>query len=120
MHYVSLVTAPFVWLLTHTSDLLLRLMGIRSETDSIVTEEEIKSIVQESADSGQIDEIEGRMRFLSNRASFSTISVMLTARPVPLTVNPHPTPNSYQPLPDINLPFEVLEQLGLPRLLSVR
>jgi putative hemolysin len=58
MHYVSLITAPFVWLLTHTSDLLLRLMGIRSETDSIVTEEEIKSIVQESADSGQIDEIE--------------------------------------------------------------
>ncbi len=82
--------------------------------DALTVERELERV------GGQIDEIEGRMRFLSNRASFSTISVMLTARPVPLTVNPHPTPNSYQPLPDINLPFEVLEQLGLPRLLSVR
>ena len=58
MHILSKITSPFVWLLTTSNNLLLKLFGIKSTSDSIVTEEEIKSIVRESAQEGQIAQIE--------------------------------------------------------------
>ena len=50
--------APFVWLLSKTNQLLLRLLGIRTNQSGIVSEEEIKSIIEESTESGEIQEIE--------------------------------------------------------------
>lgn len=58
MDILSKVTSPFVLLLTTSNNLLLKVLGIKSTSDSIVTEEEIKSIVRESAQEGQIDQIE--------------------------------------------------------------
>jgi putative hemolysin len=58
MRVLSFVTSPFVWLLTSTNDLLLRLMGIKNTTESRVSEEEIKSIIKESAAGGEIQDIE--------------------------------------------------------------
>ncbi len=58
MDILSKITSPFVLLLTTSNNLLLKLLGIKSTSDSIVTEEEIKSIVRESAMEGQIDQIE--------------------------------------------------------------
>lgn len=58
MDILSKVTSPFVLLLTTSNNLLLKALGIKSTSDSIVTEEEIKSIVRESAQEGQIDQIE--------------------------------------------------------------
>lgn len=58
MSMVATITAPFVWLLTITNDLLLQLIGIRKITASKVSEEEIKSIIKESAQGGEIQDIE--------------------------------------------------------------
>lgn len=58
MHILSLITSPFVWLLTVSNNLLLRALGIRSSSDSAISEEEIKAIVKESAAGGEIEEIE--------------------------------------------------------------
>jgi len=58
MNILSKITAPFVWLLTTTNNLLLRLFGIKANLDSAVSEEEIKSIVRESAAGGEIQDIE--------------------------------------------------------------
>ena len=58
MDILSKITAPCVWLLTTTNNLILRIFGIRSTSESIVTEEEIKSIVKESAQEGEIEVIE--------------------------------------------------------------
>lgn len=58
MHILSIITSPFVWLLTITNNFLLRLLGIKKTTDSKVTEEEIKSIIKESAEGGEIQDIE--------------------------------------------------------------
>jgi putative hemolysin len=58
MKVLSIATSPFVWLLTSTNNLLLRLMGISKTTDSKVSEEEIKSIIKESAMGGEIQDIE--------------------------------------------------------------
>lgn len=58
MKILSVITSPFVWLLTTTNNLLLNIMGIKKTTDSKVSEEEIKSIIKESAAGGEIQDIE--------------------------------------------------------------
>lgn len=58
MKVLSIITSPFVFLLTITNDILLKIMGIKKTTDSKVSEEEIKSIIKESADGGEIQDIE--------------------------------------------------------------
>lgn len=58
MKILSTVTSPFVWLLTASNNLLLKILGIKGRTDSSISEEEIKSIVKESAEGGEIQEIE--------------------------------------------------------------
>lgn len=58
MHWLSMLTSPFVWLLTKSNDLLLSLFGIKQVSDDMVSEEEIKSIVKQSAETGIIQEIE--------------------------------------------------------------
>lgn len=57
MNILSTITSPFIWLLSKCSDLIFKLLGIQA-SDSSVTEEEIKSIIQEGATGGAIDEIE--------------------------------------------------------------
>ncbi len=58
MALLSWLVAPFVWLLTATNDLLLRLLGIRVDSSGFISEEEIKSIINDSTESGEIQEIE--------------------------------------------------------------
>jgi putative hemolysin len=58
MKIISIVASPFIWLLTITNDLFFKLFRIRPSADSRITEEEIKSIIQESTEGGEIQEIE--------------------------------------------------------------
>lgn len=58
MKILSVITSPFVWLLTVSNNVLLTLMGIKKTSESSVTEEEIKSIIKESAEGGEIQDIE--------------------------------------------------------------
>lgn len=58
MTIISIITKPFIWLLTKTNDLFLSIFGLKGQKDGIVSEAEIKSIVQESAEGGEIQEIE--------------------------------------------------------------
>jgi len=55
---VSKFLKPVTWLLTRLSDWIIRIMGVKSSADSKVTEEEIKAMVQEGADDGEVQEIE--------------------------------------------------------------
>ena len=57
MNVLSRITSPFIALLTLSSDLLLKLLRIRPN-ESAVTEEEIKSLIQEGTSGGAIEEIE--------------------------------------------------------------
>lgn len=58
MRILSVITSPFVWLLTFSNNLLLKILGIKNQTDSAISEEEIKSIIKESAEIGEIQDIE--------------------------------------------------------------
>jgi putative hemolysin len=40
MKMLSMMTSPFVWLLTTTNDILLKILGIANKSNSIVSEEE--------------------------------------------------------------------------------
>ena len=57
MNIISKVTSPCIWLLAQCSDLIIKALGIEI-SDSSVTEEEIKSMIQEGTTGGAIDEIE--------------------------------------------------------------
>lgn len=58
MMLLSKITSPFVWLLTVSNELLLKVFGIKSTNENQVSEEEIKSIIKESAKGGEIQNIE--------------------------------------------------------------
>jgi putative hemolysin len=58
MKIVSIVTAPFIWLLTSSTEFLLRVMQIKPSADGKVTEEEIKAIIKEGTEGGEVQEIE--------------------------------------------------------------
>lgn len=57
MILLSRVTSPFIALLTFSSDMLIKLLRIKPN-ESAVTEEEIKSLIQEGTSGGAIEEIE--------------------------------------------------------------
>lgn len=58
MKIVSKVTMPFIWLLTTSTDFLLKVLQIKPTADGKVTEEEIKAIIKEGTEGGEIQEIE--------------------------------------------------------------
>ncbi len=58
MLLISRATAPFVWLLSTSTDLLVKLLNIKKHAGSAVTEDEIKAMVTEGASVGAIQEIE--------------------------------------------------------------
>lgn len=70
----------------------------------------------------EIDRIEGRMRFLRERTAFSTISIHVAPRPLPIILKPPPPPPPPPPAPvaAIDLPVKWLEQLGAERLMQVK
>lgn len=57
MRMITYITYPFIWFLTKSSNLLIRLFNIKSK-DNQVTEDEIKAIISEGTEQGTIDEAE--------------------------------------------------------------
>ncbi|HUH25959.1 MAG TPA: hemolysin family protein, partial [Flavobacterium sp.] len=58
MSVLSLISSPFVWFLTKSNNFILRLLNIKEKTDDFISEEEIKNIIRESTEGGEIQEKE--------------------------------------------------------------
>lgn len=58
IHIFSMVTKPFIWLLSISTNLVVRALGIKPTDDGKITEEEIKSIIEEGAKHGEVQEVE--------------------------------------------------------------
>ena len=58
MNVISSIASPFVWILTKSTSLMMRLLGLDKIEESKVTEEEIKAIVKEGFDDGEVQEVE--------------------------------------------------------------
>lgn len=57
MKILSIITYPVVWILSVSTSAISRLLGIDKKT-SAVTEEEIKSLIKEGAEGGEVKEVE--------------------------------------------------------------
>jgi len=58
MNFLSKIAFPFVWLLSKSTELVMSLLGLRHIEESKVTEEEIKAIVKEGLNDGEVQEVE--------------------------------------------------------------
>lgn len=76
----SRITHPFVVVLAVTTRLCLRLLGARQNNESRITEEEIRLLVAESAEQGEIEDIERNMINRALRLSDRTAESLMTPR----------------------------------------
>lgn len=81
MYIISVIAAPFIWLLTITIDLLLKIFNIKKYKDSEVTEEEIKEIIQEGTEVGAVQEIEQDIVENVFHLGDRKINTLMTLRP---------------------------------------
>jgi len=57
MRVLSLITHPFIWLLSRSSNFIINIFGLKP-ADNSLTEEEIKAIISEGTEQGTIEETE--------------------------------------------------------------
>lgn len=58
MNLLSKIALPFVWVLSKSTAGMIRLLGINTTDNGKVTEDEIKAIIQEGTEGGEIQEVE--------------------------------------------------------------
>lgn len=79
MYWLSVIASPFVWILSASIDVVSRILHIRGG-ETKITEAEIKSIIQEGTEAGEVLEVEqeivGRVFSLGDR----TVDSIMTHR----------------------------------------
>jgi putative hemolysin len=109
MKFLSKISFPIIWSLNNFAAFFFRFFKIRSVSQSSVTEEEIKAMVSESAESGQIDEKEQeiieRVFHLGDRSITSLMThrsdivwLDVNGNMADLLVKMNPNPHSVYPL----------------------
>lgn len=109
MRFFSRVTFPIIWSLNKVAAFIFRLFNVKNTLQSAITEEEIKALVSESAESGQIDEKEQeiieRVFHLGDRSITSLMThrsdivwIDVNGTMADLMVKMHPNPHSVYPL----------------------
>jgi len=58
LRFFAIITYPLIWLLVKPGEQILRVLNIKPSADSKVTEDEIKAILKEGTEDGEIQEIE--------------------------------------------------------------
>jgi CBS domain containing-hemolysin-like protein len=78
MRVLSRVGSPLVKLLTGSTNLMLRLLGVRAHTDPGVTEEEIRALVEQGAESGVVQPEEHQVVERVFRLGDRQVSALMT------------------------------------------
>lgn len=79
MNFFSRLTMPVVWLLSRNTEFIARCFHLKSEEHS-VTEEEIKSMIQEGTDSGEVQEVEQDIMERALALGDQTVEQVMTHR----------------------------------------
>jgi putative hemolysin len=58
MNFLTKLTYPFVLLLSWSTNFLIKIIGIKKNENTVITEDEIKHIINESTEDGEIQEVE--------------------------------------------------------------
>ena len=74
LRFVSVIFAPFVWILTKSTNLILRIFGIKPDEEAeAASEEELRIMLDTSSERGEIDTLENEM--IQNIFEFDDISI---------------------------------------------
>jgi len=79
MHILSRITHPFIWLLSNSTYVIVKLFNIKTK-DNQVTEEEIKAIISEGTEQGTIEEAEQEIIERVFHLGDRTITSLMTHR----------------------------------------
>jgi putative hemolysin len=80
MTVLSKMTAPIVYLLSASTEIVLRLMGIRPSGDPQVTEEEIKVLIEQGTEAGMFEQAEEDIMKRVFRLGERRVSALMTPR----------------------------------------
>jgi putative hemolysin len=80
LHLLSVALGPFVTLLTGSTSLVLRLLGIRDQSGEAITHEEVESTLAEGMGAGLIEPGEKQMMTEIMRLGDRTVRVAMTPR----------------------------------------
>ncbi len=79
IHWISIITTPFVLALSWSTEMLLKLLGQKNQEDS-VTEDDIHALVREGSESGAIEQGEQEMIRNILQLDDRTVSSLMTPR----------------------------------------
>ncbi|MDR0546039.1 MAG: hemolysin family protein [Dysgonamonadaceae bacterium] len=80
MNGLSIIAKPFVWILSKTTSILVKMLKLNEE-DPKVTEEEIKSMIREGAEDGEVQQVEQDIMERVFSLGDRDLSSILTPRP---------------------------------------
>jgi putative hemolysin len=81
MALLTRLTLPFVWLLDRSTALIFRLMGLSRDSEQVVTEEELRHVVDEAEAAGVIEERERELISGIMRLADRQVRGVMTPRP---------------------------------------
>lgn len=80
MKWLSIIASPLVWILGESTDLVLRLARVQQSDEPSVTEEEVRSLLQQGAQIGVFNTAEHEMVVEVFRLSDRTVKEIMTPR----------------------------------------
>jgi putative hemolysin len=80
MRWLSRASGPVVHLLSYSTEALLKLLGVSTSSEPDITEDEIKAMIRQGADSGVFEEVEHDMVQRVLRLGDRTIKTLMTPR----------------------------------------
>jgi putative hemolysin len=80
MQLVATVGSPFVWLLSKTTELIVKILGLDKVNSLAVTEEEIKALIEEGTQDGQFEVHEQKMVEQVFRMADKRVEELMTPR----------------------------------------
>jgi putative hemolysin len=81
MRMLAIIASPIVYLLSASTDLVVQLLGIRPSTEPLVTEEEIRVLIEQGTEAGTFEEAEQDMVERVFRLGDRPVSALMTPRP---------------------------------------
>ena len=80
MRWLSRASGPVVHLLSNSTEALMKLLGVSTTSEPDITEDEIKAMIRQGADSGVFEEVEHDMVQRVLRLGDRTIKTLMTPR----------------------------------------
>lgn len=86
MRILSIITMPLIWLLSTSTNVVVTLLGLKGKT-AVVTEDEIRTLIQEGTEAGQVQEVEQDIMERALVMGDQTVNRIMTSRPDIVSLN---------------------------------